>query len=295
MNQRNGKSQPIDEAMCQGSSSPPAEERPSRLGGWRNLFGPLGRYRPGWLRRDLAAGFRNCDPLTVPQWAHLPEVSSSEERLLAALPLRGKVVYDIGAHAGAYSLFFSRRVGPAGAVVAFEPSPKTFALLRRNIEINGVSNVRALECALGRESTRRALYVLPGMPSTASLAPEARTPFRLRSAVVAIEPLDVLAPRLDLPSPDFIKIDVEGMEAEVLAGATDTLRRWRPDVLVEIHGATPHARKAQAERVAILLARLGYGLTHVESRRAVTPGRAAVAAVGHVFARVSRRPIPQIA
>lgn len=295
MNKRNGQPRQIDEVPSQGSSSPAADARPSRLGGWRNLLGPLGRYRPGWLRRDLAAGFHNCDPLAVPQWAHLPDVSSSEERLLAALPLSGKVVYDIGAHAGAYSLFFSRRVGPAGSVVAFEPSPKTFALLCRNIESNGVANVRLLECALGRESTRRALYVLPGMPSTASLAPEARTPFRRRSAVVAIEPLDALAPRLDLPKPDFIKIDVEGMEAEVLAGATDTLRRWRPDVLVEIHGATPHARKAQAERVAVLLARLGYGLTHVESRSAVAPGRAAVAAVGHVFARVSRRPIPQLA
>ncbi|MGH9534815.1 MAG: FkbM family methyltransferase [Terriglobales bacterium] len=257
--------------------------------GWRHLLGPLGRYRPGWLRRDLAAGFRNCDRLSVPHWAHLPDACTSEERLLENLLLDGKVVYDIGAHAGAFSLFFSRRVGPQGAVIAFEPCPATFDRLRRNLEINAVTNVRPVPCALGREAAHRALYMLPGMPSTASLAPEARTRLRRRTAAVAVEPLDALARRLSLPGPDFIKIDVEGMEVEVLAGATGTLRRWRPDVLVEIHGVGAHGRRCQAERITRLLTRLGYGLTHVESRSDVAPGRASVAAVGHLFARCTPR------
>lgn len=262
--------------------------------GWlTRLFGPLGRYRPGWLRRDLAAGFHNCDRLTTPHWAHLPDACTPEERLLGDLRLDGKVVFDVGAHTGAYSLFFSRQVGPQGLVVAFEPCPRTFARLRRNVEINRIRNVRPLALALGRETGPRAIYMLPGMSSTASLAPEARTRLRRRVAVVAVEPMDALCARLSLPAPDFVKIDVEGLELEVLAGADHILRECHPDLLIEIHGAGTRGRQDQADRVATLLTRLGYRLIHVESQCAVSPGCAAVATAGHLYGHCAPRLAPQ--
>lgn len=266
--------------------------KPKDQSGGRSLLGPLGRYRPGWLRRDLTAGFRNCDRLTVPHWAHLPDACTAEERLLSGLALADKVVYDIGAHTGAYSMFFSRQVGPRGTVVAFEPNPGTFARLRRNLEINRIANVRPLPLALGQEAAQRAIYMLPGMPSTASLAPEAHTRLRRRVAMAEVAALDTVAPELNLPPPDFLKIDVEGMETEVLAGATAMLRRWRPDLLIEIHGSGARGRQSQADRVALLLTRLGYRLTHVESRRAISPGRAAAATAGHLFGRCAPRLAP---
>lgn len=266
-------------------------KRKDQTGGG-SLLGPLGRYRPGWLRRDLTAGFRNADRLSIPHWAHLPDACTAEERLLGSLALTGKVVYDIGAHTGAYSLFFSRGVGPEGRVIAFEPNPSTFARLRRNLEINRIANVRALAVALGRESSQGAIYMLPGMPSTASLAPEARTRLRRRVATAQIEPLDAVVSNLSLPGPDFMKIDVEGMETEVLAGATRMLGDWRPDLLIEIHGAGSSGRQNQADRVALLLTRLGYRLTHVESLRAISPGRVAVATAGHLFGRCAPRLAP---
>lgn len=261
--------------------------------GGSSLLGPLGRYRPGWLRRDLTAGFHNCDRLTVPHWAHLPDACTAEERLLGDLLLAGKTVYDIGAHTGAYSMFFSRQVGPRGTVVAFEPNPGTFRRLRRNLDINRIVNVRPLALALGRETAQRPIYMLPGMPSTASLAPEAHTRLRRRVAEASVEPLDQVGRKLGLPGPDFIKIDVEGMEAEVLAGAAGTLRRWQPDLLIEIHGTGRRGRQDQANRVALLLTRLGYRLTHVESQLAITPGRAAVATAGHLFGHCVSRLSPQ--
>jgi len=254
-----------------------------RLRGW---LGPLGRYRPGLFRKDMAAGFHNCDVRATPGWARRLGWSSPEERLLECLELTGKVVYDVGAHAGAYSLFFSRRVGGGGRVIAFEPQAESFAKLARNLQDNHIGNVMPLRLALGGEAGTRAIYMLPGMATTASLAAEARTPLRRAAGETRIERLDELIATMALPVPDFIKVDVEGMELEVLDGAQATLARWHPTLLIEAHGAS---RRHKAERVrdlAALLLPLGYELTHAESGQRIGRGEGGVAA-GHIFAQAA--------
>lgn len=256
--------------------------------GWEvwHWLGPLGRYRPGLLRKDLTRGFRNCDARSWPRWARLPLFVSPEERLLLKLPLQGKVVYDVGAHTGAYTLFFSRQVGASGAVVAFEPHPRSHAILRRNLACNRIGNARALRYALGAASGSRPLYALPGMSTTASLAPEASTPLRRCVGAVEMEPLDRLVGRLQLPPPSFIKIDVEGMELDVLRGASDTLQRCRPDLLIEVHGASHRHKSECIRQVALLLAPWGYRLLHAETGAAVTAANARLGS-GHLWASVA--------
>ncbi|MGH9480159.1 MAG: FkbM family methyltransferase [Terriglobales bacterium] len=254
----------------------------------RSWLGPLGRYRPGLLRKDMAEGFRNCDALATPRWARFRRSMSAEERLLLQLNLRRKVAYDIGAHTGAYALFFSRRVGAGGRVIAFEPQPDNFATLTRNLEANAIRNVLPLRLALGNQRGRRTIFMLPGMPTTASLADDARTPLRRQAGETQVERLDELVAAAALPCPDFIKIDVEGMELDVLCGAEQTLARSRPQILVEIHGCGRRQKAERMRAVATLLLGLGYQLCHVESGRAITghPGRLAA---GHVFASAGSR------
>ena len=251
----------------------------------RGWLGPLGRYRPGIVRQDMARGFRNCDGWTLPGWARLPRWSSPEERMLERMDLRGQVVYDVGAYRGAYSLFFSRRVGPAGRVIAFEPEARNFALLRRNLERNQVRNVMPLQIALGEERDLRTIYGLPGMPTTASLAEEARTPLRRARGQACVESLDELLGALALPQPQFLKIDVEGMELEVLRGAAKTLERLRPGLLIELHGCSRGHKRRRAAELAELLQPCGYALIHAESGRVVRGESEGGVVAGHIFAQ----------
>lgn len=250
----------------------------------RQGLGPLGRYRPGWLRKDMTRGFRAEGGMRLPAW--VPRCTSPEERLLDQLDLDGKVVYDIGAHTGAYSLFFSRQVGPRGTVVAFEPQSDNFAGLAQRLRRNGVSNVRALEVALGARAELRQLYALPGMSTTPSLAADARTLLRRRAGCVRVEALDQLVARLRLPLPHFVKIDVEGLEVEVMEGAADTLARSRPGLLIEVHGADREHKTRRVQELASLLGRLGYQITHAESGRIVTASWSG-AFSGHLFAQAA--------
>lgn len=269
---------PIDE--------PKARIRPRSawIAALRSWLGPLGRYRPGLVRRDLTRGFRNCDALTWPRWARLIGATSPEERLLLSLQWEGKVVYDIGAHTGAYTLFFSRSVGPTGNVVAFEPQPHSYSKLARNLRINHVLNARAVAVAVGCGPDHRAIFMLPCMSTTASLAREANTPLRRRIGEAAVDSLDALISALHLPTPHFIKIDVEGMEGEVLEGAMQTLCNCRPDLLIEMHGLDREHKRNCAEEIVGRLSALGYRLTHAESAAAIAPGLGAEAATGHLYA-----------
>lgn len=250
----------------------------------RRWLGPLGRYRPGLLRRNMASGFHNCDGWTLPGWTRLPGLRSPEERLLETLPLQGLVVYDVGAFNGAYSLFFSQRVGDRGRVVAFEPRTAGFTTLLSNLERNQIRNVLPLQVALGAEPGDRTIFMLPGMPTTASLAAEARTPLRLAAGAVRVEKLDVLMGAVPLPPPQFIKIDVEGYELEVLRGARATLSAHRPDLLIEVHGTSARHKCDRTQAISELLHPLGYSLLHAESGVQLCAG-AAWPASGHLFAR----------
>ena len=257
---------------------------------WARLgLGPLGRYRPGLFRRHLARGFHNDGGwgavARLPAW--WPQWSSPEEKLLDRLELMGQVVYDVGACAGAYSLFFSRRVGESGSVIAFEPQPENFAKLTRNLNLNRVSNVHAFELALGATTGPRTIFKLPGMSTTASLAPEADSLFRRRAGVAQVVRLDDLFGTMTLPPPGFIKIDVEGLELDVLQGALGTLSQHRPRLLIEVHGTSRSVKASRMRQIAAFLAALGYTLTHTESGQRLRGDATPSPASGHLFAEAT--------
>lgn len=253
----------------------------------RRWLGPLGRYRPGLLRRDMALGFKNLDRRRVPGWATgWLQWQSPEERLLDQMELAGRVVYDIGAFTGAYCMFFAGRVGAAGRVVAFEPNPASFATLLKNLRRNQIRNVLPLRMALGDEHGQKPIYALPGMPTTASLARDACTPLRARAGVSQIERLDDLLRVASLPCPDFLKVDVEGLELEVLLGAVQTLRERRPDILIEVHGTGRREKAARVRGIADVLVPLGYAILHAESGQVVKAAMQPVAG-GHLFAHAT--------
>lgn len=120
---------------------------------------------------------------------------------------------DVGANAGVYTILAARAVGCR--VVAAEPIPITYDLLMQNVYANHVSDrVDAYRMGLGRE--RSWLHFTSSLWSYNHVVDEATE----NAVQVEVVPLDTLLSRRQ---PALIKIDVEGFEAEVLAGATDTL------------------------------------------------------------------------
>jgi len=184
-------------------------------------------------------------------------------------------VVDVGAHVGLFLLFVKRKY-PAAEVLAFEPSPETADLLRRNIELHDLSGVQVNEVALGatRETEVPFTYypIAPGnstrYPHEKALQKEvmartlsARLVERVhtgREIVVAVERLSTFLPA-DRPV-DLLKIDVEGAELDVLLGLDETdwprIRQVLLEVqdldgrlaavceLLRVHGLEPSAQLA---------------------------------------------------
>jgi FkbM family methyltransferase len=165
----------------------------------------------------------------------------SQLREAERLAFRGSVCFDVGAHAGLYSLLFSTR---ARQVFAFEPFPRNLAWLVRTLSINRATNTQIVPWALSGTTG----------------------PMRFRSgehnSEGRLDPdgdISVFAITCDMfcdfhrVRPDLMKIDVEGAEAQVLQGASEILRAARPALLLSTHG---DRAKEDCFRI---LSDLGYG------------------------------------
>ncbi|MBV9516998.1 MAG: FkbM family methyltransferase [Hyphomicrobiales bacterium] len=155
------------------------------------------------------------------------EFSEGEVNLFRQLVQPGSVVLDIGANIGAHTLYFAAAVAPNGGVIAYEPQRVIHQMLCANLALNGITNVRALLAGAGRE---RGIAQVPVLDYAAEnnfggIALGMGGP----SETVDIVPVDALG----LGRCDLMKIDVEGMEGEVVAGAGATIARFRPVLYVE--------------------------------------------------------------
>ncbi len=166
---------------------------------------------------------------------------------------RRRLAVDIGAHVGLWSMWLVREFS---LVHAFEPIPAHRELFRRNVQAH---NFVLHACALGAEAGEVALRVPLETTGNAHIAIEGRHPGTRfvahpdrheRVEGVPLKRLD----DLELEEVDFIKIDVEGYERQVLAGAWETIRRDRPILIVEqkgndaAYGDAPNAAVKQLER-----------------------------------------------
>jgi len=124
----------------------------------------------------------------------------------------GMRVVEAGANLGVYTLLFSRLVGPTGKVFAFEPDPRLFAALQRNLERNDIRNVVAIPKALGSGPATLALKTYGFNSGDNRLGADPAASDVTRVEVVALD--DVLAGE----AVDFLKMDVQGWEFEVFRG-----------------------------------------------------------------------------
>lgn len=150
-----------------------------------------------------------------------PEIRKVAENFIE----KGDTVIDVGAFIGYHSLFFSSLVGADGEVLAFEPDPRNFDLLKKNIDINNVENILAFNKGLGAREGETCLYrdlnneARTTLSSKVSRASNHKRDKSVKVNVISLD--DFLS--MHKYNPDFIKMDAEGFEYEVFEGMTKTL------------------------------------------------------------------------
>jgi FkbM family methyltransferase len=156
------------------------------------------------------------------------------------LAQRAATTINVGAYVAYYSVM-AALANPAGSVVAIEPYPPTFERLQHNVALNRVANVVCRNVAAGADvGVGQLYYFAGGLPSAASLVPGHLAPWGRDQMTVPAVRLDDLIGELGLPSVDLIILDAEGSEADVLAGATNIVRRDRPHFICEVLAAARH-------------------------------------------------------
>jgi FkbM family methyltransferase len=155
------------------------------------------------------------------------ELSEPEIELFRGYLRPGMVAVDVGANIGTHTVCFAQSVGPSGRVLAFEPQSVLHQLLVGNVTLNGCANVIAENKALGASAGSVVVpfldYAREGNFGALELGAWAQ------GETIPVATLDSYA----LPICHLIKIDVEGMERDVLEGAHTTIARHRPLLYVE--------------------------------------------------------------
>lgn len=137
---------------------------------------------------------------------------NEEMKILKKLIHVGDTVIDIGANIGFYTLLFRSIVGKTGNVISFEPEPKNFALLKKTISVNKFENVNIYQKAVGNKNSKTKIKLSDKIGS---------------HQISNTGDIEIDCIRLDdyINSADFVKLDVEGYEIEVLKGMPNLLRQ----------------------------------------------------------------------
>lgn len=171
-------------------------------------------------------------------------------------------VLDVGAHAGFYSLL-AGLANPHARVFAFEPLPRVFPSLERNVKLNELTNIRCFSAAVGATSGIQNFY-FPDQeqPISSSLRSDmlfATFPAEaIKHVPVSVVHLDQFVADQGIDQVDLIKLDTERTEHEVLAGARELLQRDRPDIICEVW---PDA--GNQDQLEDVLRPLGYRFFHL--------------------------------
>lgn len=178
--------------------------------------------------RDTTYNIMPDDDYLKPDSVFEPETTD----LMSKLVKPSDVILDIGANIGCTSILFSTL---GNSVYAFEPSPTTYSFLKQNIKNNNIDNIQISNIGLGSASQTTTLTHALGNRSGAFVSDQFSDDIQHIVESIQIETLDsIFIPNKTL-SIDFIKIDTEGYELNVLEGASELLTRDHPIVYLEMN------------------------------------------------------------
>jgi FkbM family methyltransferase len=207
-------------------------------------------------------------------WAYRDHYEYFEQRFIGVALKPGGVAVDVGAHEGLHSLLMARSVGETGQVMSFEPGFIQHHHLIANIELNRFRCIRPFKVALSSYEGQADLHhdwfsdggsslLPPGKPAGTSEPVEVTTLDRVWREFGTQQPT-----RLDL-----IKVDIEGAEWEFIKGASQTIARFRPAVMMEIYPAGLARFGATERQVREYFYALDYAVEDVITGEQLTRGK----------------------
>lgn len=222
------------------------------------------RYRgiDGTIERGAARGLRFNAGNSYAGYL-LGTWEPATQRAFETFVREAAVVYDGGASIGFWSVLAARLAGPSGRVISFEPLAENVARIEHNVRLNHFANVVVRAEALGA-ADGVAHFLVSGDAGWGRIGEEgSHLNEKVAEIDVPVRSIDSLVAKNEIPAPTFIKLDVEGAEAEVIRGATQTLRAARPVLVVELHGT--------ADEVQRLLIELDYSVTVSSGPTSIAP------------------------
>ena len=208
-----------------------------------------------------------------------------EEQFLCNLDLKEKIIYDVGSHIGILTIFFAKKCG-GGRVISFEPNPETYLQLQNNVQLNQVNNVEILSMGIGDKQEIKTLAVRKYYPGSGSMEDDIKSDIlreKYKTFQVEVDTLDNCIEKKDLPKPDLIKIDIEGMEYNALLGMAETLSKYKPLLYIEIHGSNERNKIENIQKIVKFIESHDYSIYHVESKQKIDDNNFLMAKKGHIF------------
>jgi FkbM family methyltransferase len=172
----------------------------------------------------------------------------------------GMQVMDIGAHIGLFSVYTSQLVGTTGKIICFEPTPGTFAILKRTLKLNHCDNVLPIQAAVADKEGKATFYVGNTAGCNSNSLVENKSKEELSAYDVQLVTIDSIVAQYSF-KPELIKIDAEGAELDVLKGGLKTFRELKPVLILGLHPSFIKQKGDSLEAIWDLLKSQQYEIT----------------------------------
>lgn len=183
----------------------------------------------------------------------------AEWRFVEHFLKEGMTAMDIGAHHGFYTILYSRKVGPSGCVIAFEPSPREAQRLLLHLRLNRCRNVKVERIALSGRDGEAPFFVIEGNETVFNSLRPPKVLKPTKEITVITMRLDNYLKREDIRQINFVKIDAEGAELEILKGADGLFNRnSSPVIMAEVSEMRTEQWGYRASEIFDFLSERGY-------------------------------------
>jgi FkbM family methyltransferase len=163
---------------------------------------------------------------------------------------KGQVVIDVGAQIGLMAKLFADLVGENGRVYAFEPTPKTFTVLKKTISLNKQERIiKPIEAAISEKKGKASFSISNQDIDAANSLSDTNRQHQTHMISVDVLSLDEFVAEEAVSKVDFIKIDAEGAEYFVLKGARTILKEYRPIINLALHPKSMMALNSTLKQV----------------------------------------------
>ncbi len=158
-------------------------------------------------------------------------------QIISRILKKGMTCLDIGGNIGYYVLLERQLVGDEGRIIAFEPSPRNYNYLKKNIQLQNVTNISAYNFACGDKDGNATFFINKKSNGCKIIAEGVIPPDQSLGTLseVPVRILDPFIEELKLDRVDFIRMDAEGYELHIFKGLKKTLEKFKPIISIELH------------------------------------------------------------